>query len=74
MSPIPGAKSRKVLVYSQASVTKYSRPPIRIFPPISFSIPPTARVGSVSAASRISLTMEVVVVLPWVPLTAMGIR
>ena len=38
-----------------------------------FKIPPMESVGSVSAASRISETIEVVVVFPWVPLMAMGV-
>ncbi len=74
MMPILGKKSRKLLVYSQASATKYSEWPMRRLPWMSFSTPPMVSVGSKSAASRISLTMEVAVVLPWVPLIAMGVR
>ena len=39
-----------------------------------FKIPPTVMVGSHLAARRIWLIMEVVVVLPWVPATAMELR
>ena len=34
-------------------------------------IPPTEMVGSVSASIRMYDSMDVVVVFPWVPLTAM---
>ena len=61
------------MVYSQASVTKYSDLPTRMLPPIDFRIPPMDRVGSASAARSTSDIMEVVVVLPCVPLIAMGI-
>ena len=36
------------------------------------SMPPTDSVGSVPASTMISEIMEVVVVFPWVPLTATG--
>ena len=45
-------------------------PPTRMLPPMSFKIPPTEMVGSVSAANRMSVIMDVVVVFPWVPETA----
>ena len=61
------------MVYSQASVTNKSESPTRIFPPMEGRIPPTEMVGSRSPASRIWESMEVVVVFPWVPATAMGI-
>ena len=48
--------------------------PTRIFPPIAFRIPPTDMVGSRSPARRMCEIIEVVVVLPWVPDTAMGVR
>ncbi len=62
--PILGKKLKKLLVYSQASVTNRSVLPTRMLPPMLFNIPPMDRVGSVPACSRISVTMEVVVVLP----------
>ena len=58
------------MVYSQASVTNRSGPPTRMLPPMSFKMPPTEIVGSVSAANRMSVIMDVVVVFPWVPETA----
>ncbi len=58
------------MVYSQASVTNRSGPPTRMLPPMSFKMPPTEIVGSVSAARRMSVIMDVVVVFPWVPETA----
>ena len=61
---ILGKKLRKLLVYSQASVTKYSDLPTRMFPPMSLKIPPIERVGSVSASRRILESIDVVVVLP----------
>ena len=67
MISILGKKDKKLFVYSHASVTKSSEAPTRIFPPIEFKMPPTEMVGSASAAKRISVTMEVVVVFPWVP-------
>ena len=45
MISIFGKKDRKLFVYSQASVTKSSGPPTRIFPPMESSIPPTEIVG-----------------------------
>ena len=57
-------------MYSHASVTNRSGPPTRMLPPMSFKMPPTEMVGSVSAARRMSVIMEVVVVFPWVPETA----
>ena len=66
-----GLKDRKLLVYSQASSRKFSFPPMRIFPLISGSTPPMEMVGSSSAFIMIWDSMAVVVVFPWVPLTAM---
>ena len=64
---IVGINDKKLLVYSQASVTNIPDFPIRIFPPILFKIPPTDIVGSASAARSISVTIDVVVVFPCVP-------
>ena len=66
-----GKKDRKLFVYSQASVTKISGPPTRMLPPMESSIPPTEIVGFFFSSMRISVSMEVVVVFPWVPDTAM---
>ena len=60
------------MVYSQASVRKVSDPPTRILPPMAGRMPPTEMVGSIFAARRIVEIIEVVVVLPWVPDTAMA--
>ena len=57
-------KLRKLLVYSQASVTKVSDCPTRILPPMEGRIPPTLMVGSQAPSRRIWEIMEVVVVLP----------
>ena len=51
--------------------TKYSDEPTLRLPWIAERIPPTVIVGSVSASRRIWLIMDVVVVFPWVPATAM---
>ena len=59
------------MVYSHASDTKISDLPTFIFPSMAFKIPPTEMVGSAFAARRIWLIMDVVVVFPWVPATAM---
>ena len=50
---------------------KYSLPPMRTLLCSSLSMPPTVIVGSLPAFLRMSDTMDVVVVLPWVPETAM---
>ena len=68
-----GKKLKKLFVYSQASVTKVSDSPTRIFPWIAGKIPPTEMVGSASASKRIWEIMEVVVVFPCVPETAIGV-
>ena len=73
MMPIFGKKLKKLLVYSHASATNRPEWPTRILPWMDFKMPPIERVGSVFACSRISEIMEVVVVLPWVPLTAIGV-
>ena len=64
-----GLKERKLLVYSQASVTNKSDFPTLMLPPILWSIPPTYIVWSALAARRISVIIEVVVVFPCVPAT-----
>ena len=62
-----GLRLRKLSIYSQASVTKYLLCPTFTLPPISARLPPTRMVGSSFALSKIKETIEVVVVLPWVP-------
>ena len=61
---IVGLNDKKLLVYSHASATKYLLPPTLVLPPMLLRIPPTEIVGSILAASRISETIEVVVVFP----------
>ena len=63
-------KFKKLSTYSQASVIKWSEWPILTFPPIDFRFPPTNIVGSNSACSNIVDNIEVVVVFPCVPETA----
>ena len=62
-----GWKDKKLLVYSQASVTKIPDCPTRILPPILSKMPPTEMVGSQLPTIKISVSMEVVVVFPCVP-------
>ena len=54
-------------------IKKYLEEPMRTLPPIAFKTPPTEIVGSVLAASRICASIDVVVVLPCVPATAIGV-
>ena len=62
------------MVYSQASVRKVWECPTRMLPPISGRMPPTVMVGSMPASRRSMESMEVVVVFPCVPATAMAVR
>ena len=73
MIPIFGKKFKKLFVYSHASVMNVSDFPTRIFPPIAFKIPPTEMVGSRSASRSTWEIIEVVVVFPCVPETAIGV-
>ena len=73
MMLIFGKKLKKLLVYSQASVMNVPECPRRRLPPIAGRIPPTEMVGSKPPSNRIWEAMEVVVVFPWVPDTAIGI-
>ena len=66
-----GLSSRKLSLYSQASVTKKSFSPTWKLPPISSRLPPTETVGFFPAFIRIREIIAVVVVLPWVPDMAM---
>ena len=56
---------------SQASVRKLPSVPACTLPPMRSSSPPMWMVGSRPASSRAVASMEVSVVLPCVPLTAM---
>ena len=57
--------------YSQASVRKKSPSPMRTLPLISPRFPPTIMVGEKGSSLMAVAIMEVVVVFPWVPETAM---
>ncbi len=61
----------KVPSDSSASATTHSPLPRRAFDPQALMMPPLTTVGSIPAASRTAATSDVVVVLPWVPPTAM---
>ena len=56
---IVGLNDKKLLVYSQASVTKRSERPTLILPPMLLRRPPTQIVGPASAATIISEIKEV---------------
>ena len=56
---------------SSASATRNSPLPSRALVPSPWTRPPTTTVGSSPAAPSTAATMEVVVVLPWVPAMAM---
>ena len=56
---------------SSASATRNSPWPRRAFSPRPWIRPPTTTVGSRPPAASTAATMEVVVVLPWVPAMAM---
>ena len=62
---------RKVPSDSSASATTQSPPPRRAFDPQALMMPPLMTVGSIPAASSRAAMSDVVVVLPWVPPTAM---
>ena len=70
--PLVGNKDRKLFVYSHAYVRKISELPTRILPPMDSSMPPIEIVGSVSAFNSISEIIDVVVVFPCVPDTAIA--
>ena len=61
----------KVPSLSSASTTIHSPCPTRAFEPQAWMMPPFTTVGSKPPASSSVATSVVVVVLPWVPATAM---
>src|SRR5256886_8724291 len=65
-----GASMRKLRSLSSASTTKYSPLPSRAVVPIWLTFPPITNVGSRCAAASTEATIEVVVVLPCAPATA----
>ena len=54
-------------MYSHASKMKFSRPPTRYAPSMEESSAPEMTVGSAPAARKISVVIEVVVLLPCMP-------
>ena len=69
-----GRICRKLRRNSQASARKASPWPMRVEPPMASSLPPMWMVGSAPPSTRIWLSMEVVVVLPWAPHTPTASR
>ena len=69
-----GASSRNEPSDSSASATKWGPVPAAALTPLALKSPPTANDGSSPAASRMATTIPVVVVLPWVPATAIPVR
>ena len=72
MTATVGKKFRKELQYSQLSRMMGSPLPTRWPAPSSGRKPPIMIVGSSPACMKICVSMEVVVVLPWVPATQMA--
>ena len=64
-------QSRKERSLSSASTTMYSLRPRRAVVPTELTRPPTTKVGSRPAEAKMAAIIEVVVVLPWAPATAM---
>ena len=62
--------SRCVPSLSSASTTNHSLPVHWAPVPMSLTSPPMTKPGRSPASARISMSIEVVVVLPWVPATA----
>ena len=69
-----GTRWRKVPSLSSASTTIHSPVSHAALVPISLTSPPIRKDGCRPASTRISASMEAVVVLPWVPATAMHRR
>ena len=69
-----GFRRRKLPSLSSASATSQSLLPSRALAPAASSWPPITKVGSSPPAASTLASSEVVVVLPWVPATAMPRR
>ena len=67
---IVGASFKNEPSDSSASATRNSPPPRRAFEPRFDRRPPTATVGSKRPSASTAPIIDVVVVLPWVPATA----
>ena len=65
-----GCRCRKEPSLSSASTTISSLLPSFALLPSTFTLPPTTEVGSSPAAASTVATMDVVVVLPWLPAMA----
>ena len=68
---ITGERSRKEPSLSSASTTMKLPLPSRAFVPSVLTLPPTTIVGSKPPCESTLAIIEVVVVLPWLPATAM---
>ena len=68
---IVGVSCRNEPSDSSASATRNSPWPSRALEPRAVTRPPTTTVGSKPASASTAPTIDVVVVLPWVPATAM---
>ncbi len=69
-----GRYARNERSLSSASATKMSPVPSCAFAPDSFRLPPMANDGSAPQCCSATVSIEVVVVLPWVPETATARR
>ena len=69
-----GLRRRKLPSLSSASATSHWPPPRRALAPAASNCPPITKVGSSPPSASTLAVSEVVVVLPWVPATAMPRR
>ena len=69
-----GLSRRKLPSLSSASATSHCPPPSLALAPAASSCPPITKVGSSPASLSTAAVRLVVVVLPWVPATAMPRR
>ena len=66
-----GFRRRKLPSLSSASATSHWPSPSRAFAPAASNWPPITKVGSIPPSASTLASNDVVVVLPWVPATAM---
>ena len=71
---VNGCRCKKEASLSSASATKYELAPSFALVPELVSFPPITNVGSNPPAAKTEATKDVVVVLPWVPATAIPWR
>ena len=74
ITAINGFRRRKLPSLSSASATSHWPPPSLALAPAASSCPPITKVGSSPPSLSTAAVSEVVVVLPWVPATAMPRR